>query len=73
VSQEDYLKIIRSQVDEIYLSPAFGLTQTRSPEAVAARQGHARLKAKKKSVGLTPEEQGQLKLWETYIDPEEAA
>jgi predicted ATPase len=73
VSQEDYLKIIRSQVDEIFLSPAFGLTQTRSPEAVAARQGHARLKAKKNALGLTPEERGQLKLWEVYIDPEEAA
>jgi predicted ATPase len=73
VSQEDYLKIIRSQVDEIFLSPAFGLTQTRSPRAVAARQGHARLKAKKSSVGLTPDESGQLKLWEAYLDPEEAA
>ena len=50
VSRDDYLKIIRSKTDDIYLSPAFGLAQTRSPQAVAARQSYARLKAKKKAV-----------------------
>ncbi|MFY9821425.1 MAG: AAA family ATPase [Thermoanaerobaculia bacterium] len=73
VSLEDYWKIIRSKADEIYLSPAFGLTQTRSPEAVKARQGYARLKAKKKALSLTPEENRQMKLFGRYVDPEEAA
>jgi hypothetical protein len=73
VSPEDYRKIIRSKADEIYLSPAFGLTQTRSPEAVRARQGYASLKAKKKAIGLTPEENRQMKLFGNYVDPEEAA
>lgn len=73
VNRDDYLNIIRSKTDEIYLSPVFGLTQTRSPQAVAARQGYARLKAKKKTLGLTPEESGQMKLFERYLYPEEAA
>ncbi len=73
LSSEDYLQIIRSKVDAIYLSPAFGLTQTRSPQAVEARRAHARLKAKNSSVGLTPEEGRQLSLLEPYVDPEEAA
>ena len=72
MSSEDYWKIVRSKADEIYLSPAFGLTQTRSPEAVKARQGYARLKAKKKTVGLTSEESGQMKLFGRFVDPEEA-
>jgi hypothetical protein len=73
VNRDDYWKIVRSKADEVYLSPAFGLTQTRSPKAVSARQDYARLKAKKKAVGLTPEETGQMKLFERYVDPEEAA
>ena len=73
MSRDDYIKIIRSKTDEIYLSPVFGLTQTRSPQAVAARQGYARLKAKKGAVGLTQEERGQMKLFERYLDPGEAA
>lgn len=71
VSREDYWKIVRSKADDIYLSPAFGLTQTRSPEAVAARRAYARLQAKKKAVGLTAEESGQLDLHALYVDPEE--
>jgi predicted ATPase len=69
---EDYWRIVRSKTDGVYLSPAFGLTQTRSPEAVIARQAYARLKAKKKAVGLTSEESGQARLFERYVDPEEA-
>jgi hypothetical protein len=71
VLEEDYWKIVRSKADDVYLSPAFGLTHTRSPEAVKARQGYARLKSKKKAVALTREEIGQLKLFERFVDPEE--
>ncbi len=70
---EEYWRIVRSKADDVYLSPAFGLTQTRSPEAVASRQGYARLKAKKRGVGLTPEEDKQIRLFERYVDPQEAA
>jgi predicted ATPase len=73
LNNEEYWQIVRSKVDDVYLSPAFGLTQTRSPEAVSARQGYARLKAKKRGVGLSPEENNQIRLFERYVDPQEAA
>lgn len=71
VNKEDYRKIIRSKADDIYLSPAFALTHTRSPAAVAARRDYARLKAKKMAVGLTAEESVQLDLHALYVDPNE--
>jgi predicted ATPase len=73
LDDEEYWRIVRSKADDVYLSPAFGLTQTRSPEAVTARQGYARLKAKKRGIGLTPEEDKQIRLFERYVDPQEAA
>lgn len=73
LDDEEYWRIVRSKADDVYLSPAFGLTQTRSPEAVSARRGYARLKAKKRGVGLTPEEDKQIRLFERYVDPQEAA
>jgi hypothetical protein len=71
LSEDDYWKVVRSKADEVLLSPAFGLEQTRSPQAVQARQGYARLKAKKKSVGLTSDEKRQLSLFEAYVEPDE--
>lgn len=73
LSDEDHWKIVRSTPNEILLSPAFGLSQTRSPRAVEARQGYARLAAKKRSIGLNSEESGQMRLWERYLDPEDSA
>jgi hypothetical protein len=73
VGPEEYWNIVRSKADDVYLSPAFGLAQTRSPRAVEARQGYTRLKAKKNSIGLTSAESQQLNLFKQYIDPEEAA
>lgn len=71
LSEEDYWSVVRSRADEVLLSPAFGLTQTRSPRAVEARQGYARLKAKKKSVGLTIDEEKQLRLFLPLVGPSE--
>jgi AAA domain, putative AbiEii toxin, Type IV TA system/AAA domain len=73
LGEEDYWNIIRSKADEIYISPAFGLSQTRSPQAVMARQSYARLKAKKKAVGLSPTESHQLDLFGRYIEPDDEA
>jgi energy-coupling factor transporter ATP-binding protein EcfA2 len=70
LSDEDYLKVVRSKVDEVLLSPAFGLSHTRSPRAVEARQNFAKLRAKKQSVRLTQAEENQLKLFERYVEPE---
>ncbi|WP_081389504.1 AAA family ATPase [Mycobacterium colombiense] len=57
VSVEEYRKIIAGKPDEILLSDAFGLPNTRSERAVNALTRRARLKAKDRSVGLSKEEQ----------------
>ena len=55
---DDYNKVIASRPDTILLTPAFGLQNTRSPEAVDARSEYARLQTKKRSIGeLTVAEQ----------------
>lgn len=72
IGEEDYWKIVRATPNEILLSPAFGLTQTRSNRAVAERQKYARLKAKQMSLGLRPDEKKQMNLlFEQYVGPEE--
>ena len=67
LSQADYEKVIASRPDEILLTPAFGLQNTRSPRAVEGRAAYARLKSKERGGGkLSKEEQvqvGQLKLF----------
>jgi len=72
INEDDYWKIVRSKADEVLLSPAFGLSHTRSPVAVKARQGYARLKAKKRAGHLTPAEEGQMHLFQPFVDGDEA-
>ncbi len=43
----DYQRVIAGRPNEIYLSPAFGLSHTWSPKAVSARDQYARLQAQK--------------------------
>lgn len=58
LSRVDYQKIIASRPDTILLTPAFGLQNTRSPQAVAGRAEFARLQGKKRATGrLTRAEQ----------------
>lgn len=53
--------VVAGRPDEILLTPAFGLTHTRSPRAVAAQVRHALLISKKLTLGeLTPEESAEL-------------
>ena len=67
LNHADYEKVIASRPDEILLTPAFGLQNTRSPRAVEGRAAYARLKSKERGGGkLSKEEQvqvGQLKLF----------
>ena len=69
LSPEDYEAVIAGKPDEILLTPAFGLTHTRSPRAVRARERHAFLISKRLAMGqLTlaeEEEEEQLKLFAT--------
>jgi hypothetical protein len=68
LGEDDYWSIIRSKPDAIYLSPAFGLTHTRSPRAVDARRRYATLRAKKEEVGLTDGEKSQFKQLSLFAD-----
>lgn len=64
---EEYNKVIAGRADEILLTPAFGLQNTRSARAVKARADYAKLQAKKRGGGkLSAKEkelEGQLKLF----------
>jgi hypothetical protein len=61
LSAADYARVIASRPDTILLTPAFGLQNTRSPDAVEARREYARLQAKQRAGGrLSPAEQDQL-------------
>ncbi len=71
LNTKDYQCIKRSKADEILLGPAFEMTHTRSPEAVQARLRFAKLKAKKRSVGLIPEEEDQMRMFkDRWIGPD---
>lgn len=71
LSDEDYWAIVRSKADDVLLSPAFGLTHTRSPRAVEARSDYTRLKAKRRSLPLTSEERKQLELFGRFVEREQ--
>lgn len=72
LSDEDYRKVIASRPDTILLTPAFGLQNTRSPQAVEARAKLAKLEAKKRSGGaLTPDEEGMVQDLMPFVNPDE--
>lgn len=71
LSDEDYRHLVNAKADTILLSPAFGLTHTRSPKAVEDRQEAARLRAKKRTSKLSAEEERQLSLLDPLIERED--
>ena len=72
LTQEDYQKVIASRPDTILLTPAFGLQNTRSPRAVAARAEYAQLQAKKRAgARLTAKEETQVAQLQLFATPEE--
>jgi energy-coupling factor transporter ATP-binding protein EcfA2 len=72
LSLDEYNKIIAGRADEILLSPAFGLQNTRSPRAVNARAEHAKLQAKKRGGGkLSTEEKALEQQSELFVDHDE--
>ena len=66
LSDPDFDAVVAGRADEILLTPAFGLRNTRSPRAVRALKRHADLKAKQRSSTLSASEQeeiGQLSMF----------
>ncbi len=51
LDKAEYNTVIVSRPDTILLTPAFGLQNTRSPEAVDARSEYARLQSKQRATG----------------------
>ncbi|MCP2349729.1 AAA family ATPase [Nonomuraea roseoviolacea] len=70
LSEKDYVRVITGKPDQILLTPAFGLKDTRSPKAVEARRKHSRLVAKKLARGLTEEEAKELGYVSLFADEE---
>ncbi|MCU0502158.1 MAG: AAA family ATPase [Anaerolineae bacterium] len=72
LTREDYRKVIASRPDTILLTPAFGLQNTRSPRAVAARAEYAQLQAKKRAgARLTVKEETQVAQLQLFATAEE--
>jgi len=71
LSDGDYRKIIKSKPDAIYVSPAFGMQHTRSPQAVAKRREYARLQAKQQAGCLSQSEAREVQMLGSWIDAEE--
>lgn len=71
LSEDDYWRVKRSRADQILLTPAFGLSHTRTPETVEARYQHARLMAKSRAVKLGAEESNRLQQLELFLDEPE--
>ncbi len=68
LSAADYATVIAARPDTILLTPAFGLQNTRSPQAVDARSEYARLQAKRRATGvLGPDEQARVAELEAFV------
>lgn len=60
LTEEEYRTVVSSRPDTILRSPAFGLENTRSEEAVKARREYSKIQAKKMAgAKLTPAEVGE--------------
>jgi hypothetical protein len=67
LSAADYDTVIASRPDTILLTPAFGLQNTRSPQAVDARSEYAHLQAKQRAAGaLSADEQARMAELEVF-------
>ncbi|MFG6442990.1 AAA family ATPase [Roseateles sp. LKC17W] len=72
LTKAEYQQIIAARPDEILRTPAFGLQNTRSPKAVAARAQYSALKAKQNAgASLTREEQAEFSQLKLFVTPEE--
>lgn len=69
LSQDEYWQVVSSKSDTILRSPAFGLDNTRSPRAVAARADYADLQAKRNAgLALNEEEINREAFDKKFVD-----
>jgi energy-coupling factor transporter ATP-binding protein EcfA2 len=73
LSRDEYHEVVSSRPDTILRSPAFGLKNTRSDQAVDARRGYARLKARERAgVELSSADREQMAQLSLFVNPDEA-
>jgi len=72
LTADEYLRVITSRPDTILLTPAFGLTNTRSPRAVAARAEYSQLMSKQRAgAKLTAAENAKMPQLQLFADNRE--
>lgn len=72
LDDDEYHKVIASRPDTILLTSAFGLQNTRSPRAVAARAQYAELKSKERSgAGLSLDERRKVEQLQLFARQDE--
>jgi energy-coupling factor transporter ATP-binding protein EcfA2 len=72
LTSEEYKSVIAARADTILLTPAFGLSNTRSPRAVDGRSRVAMIRAKKRSgAPLTPGEETELSQLDFFAEIDE--
>lgn len=72
LSKQEYEKVVASRPDTILLTPAFGLTNTRSPRAVEGRAEYSKLMSKSRSgAPLTNQEKERLGQFRLYGSSDE--
>jgi hypothetical protein len=67
LSEDERLEILASKADTVLLSPAFGLSHTRSPISVQKRAEFAKLNSKRKQIGLDLDEKEKYKQLELFV------
>lgn len=72
LTEEEYRDVVRGRANDVLLSPAFGLTSTRSPRAEAALARYSQLHAKRRSVKLSQTEQGEMEQLALFLPDENA-
>lgn len=71
LDEDERIKVIASKADAVLLGPAFELTHTLSPVAVAAREELAKLRAKKAARPLNQGEQVRMRQLSLFAPPDE--
>lgn len=69
IKGDDYWKIVKAPPDEIFISPAFSMSQIRSERAIAARSSYAALRARAQAGRLSASEKQEMSQLKLFADP----